>query len=56
MEINKFNLIDVLSGLKLLDDESADIIIIDPPYNIGKDFGNNKDNMNLEDGRIKKNT
>jgi site-specific DNA-methyltransferase (adenine-specific) len=36
-------------GMKELDDNSADIVIIDPPYNIGKDFGNNKDNMSLKD-------
>lgn len=33
---------DVVQGLKELEDESADIILIDPPYNIGYDFGNNK--------------
>ncbi|MDR3196085.1 MAG: site-specific DNA-methyltransferase [Endomicrobium sp.] len=32
-----------------IDDNSVDIIIADPPYNIGKDFGNNKDNMLLQD-------
>ncbi|MDR1721193.1 MAG: site-specific DNA-methyltransferase [Endomicrobium sp.] len=26
-----------------------DIIITDPPYNIGKDFGNNKDKLSLRD-------
>ncbi len=26
-----------------------DVIIVDPPYNIGKDFGNNQDNMPLEE-------
>lgn len=26
-----------------------DIVIADPPYNIGKDFGNNSDKMNLDD-------
>lgn len=26
-----------------------DVIIADPPYNIGKDFGNNNDNMGLQD-------
>jgi site-specific DNA-methyltransferase (adenine-specific) len=30
---------DVLEGLRLLDDDSVDIIIADPPYNIGKDYG-----------------
>lgn len=49
MEINKYHLIDVIDGLKKLEDNTADIIIIDPPYNIGKDFGNNKDNMPLDE-------
>ena len=48
MEINKFHLIDVLEGLKLLENESANIIIIDPPYNIGKDFGLCKDDMEMD--------
>ena len=29
--------------------ETYDIIIADPPYNIGKDFGNNKDSLPLSD-------
>ena len=33
---------DAIEGLKEIKDESVDCIIIDPPYNIGKDFGNNK--------------
>lgn len=44
---NKIIFKDCISGLKKVEDNSADIIIIDPPYNIRKDFGNNKDNMNL---------
>jgi site-specific DNA-methyltransferase (adenine-specific) len=47
MEMNKFHLIDVIEGLKSLDNEIADIIIIDPPYNINKDFGECKDNMSI---------
>jgi site-specific DNA-methyltransferase (adenine-specific) len=35
---------DCLIGLDQIDSESVDIIICDPPYNIGKDFGNNYDN------------
>jgi site-specific DNA-methyltransferase (adenine-specific) len=38
---------DVLEGLPKLDKETCDIIIADPPYNIGKDFGINKDKMEL---------
>ena len=32
-----------LNNLKKIPDESIDLIFADPPYNIGKDFGNNKD-------------
>jgi site-specific DNA-methyltransferase (adenine-specific) len=38
---------DVLDGLRQLPDESADCVLIDPPYNIGKDFGNNKTKTNI---------
>lgn len=44
---NKIHLIDVVEGLKNIEDDSVDIIISDPPYNIGKDFGLCKDNMEL---------
>lgn len=44
---NKFHLIDVIDGLKQIETNSIDIIISDPPYNIGKDFGLNKDNLEL---------
>jgi DNA modification methylase len=40
LELNKFHLIDVVEGLKLLDNNSVDIIIADTPYNIKVDFGN----------------
>ncbi|MEK6808890.1 MAG: DNA methyltransferase [Nanoarchaeota archaeon] len=46
---NKIYFMDVLEGLARLDNDFADIIIIDPPYNIGKDFGNNKDKLELKD-------
>lgn len=49
MELNKYVLIDVLDGLKKIKSECVDVVIIDPPYNIGKDFGNNKDNMDLKE-------
>ena len=38
-----------IAGMKKLGDETADIIICDPPYNIGKDFGNNKCQKSMED-------
>lgn len=34
---------DSLKVMKSLKSESVDLIFADPPYNIGKDFGNNKD-------------
>lgn len=39
---------DTIDGLQSLEDESAQIIIADPPYNIGMNFGNNcmKDKLN----------
>ena len=30
-------------------DESADIVICDPPYNIGKDFGNDSDKQKMDE-------
>lgn len=38
---NKILNIDCTIGLKNIKDSSVDIIICDPPYNIGKKFGNN---------------
>jgi site-specific DNA-methyltransferase (adenine-specific) len=40
---------DSLLVLPTLEDNSAQIILADPPYNIGKDFGNNSDKQTLED-------
>ena len=40
MDSNKIFNEDCIIGMKKLDDNSTDIIIADPPYNIGKDFGN----------------
>lgn len=47
--INKISHIDVLDGFKTLEDESVDIVLLDPPYNIGKDFGKSKDNLSIEE-------
>lgn len=38
---------DALEGMAGLSDASCDVIIADPPYNIGKDFGNNDDRREL---------
>lgn len=49
IEINKIHNEDCISGMKKIKNETVDIIICDPPYNIGKDFGNNSDKQCMED-------
>jgi site-specific DNA-methyltransferase (adenine-specific) len=39
---------DCIQGMKKMASDSADIIICDPPYNIGKDFGNSSDKQDME--------
>ena len=40
---------DSIKILPTLKSESAQIIIADPPYNIGKDFGNNSDKQPMDE-------
>ena len=40
---------DSLQILPTLESDSAQIIIADPPYNIGKDFGNNSDKQPMDE-------
>lgn len=40
---------DCVEGLKELESDYAQIIICDPPYNIGKDFGNDSDKRTLRE-------
>ena len=40
---------DCILGMKSIPNESVDIIICDPPYNIGKDFGNNSDKQKMDE-------
>lgn len=40
---------DAIKILPTLDADSAQIIIADPPYNIGKDFGNDSDKQPMDD-------
>jgi site-specific DNA-methyltransferase (adenine-specific) len=40
---------DALQVLPTLASESAQIILADPPYNIGKDFGNDSDKQTMEE-------
>ena len=51
-DISQTNVIlknDCIEGMKQLPNESTDIVIADPPYNIGKDFGNNSDKQKMDD-------
>lgn len=49
LDINMAHCIDVMDGLKTISDNTADIIICDPPYNIRKDFGVSKDDMDFDE-------
>lgn len=40
---------DTIKILPTLESDSAQIIIADPPYNIGKDFGNNSDKQPMDE-------
>lgn len=40
---------DALDVLKMIPDESIDLIFADPPYNIGKDFAGKKDKWNTDE-------
>ena len=40
---------DCILGMKEMGDETVDVIVCDPPYNIGKDFGNNSDKQEMDD-------
>lgn len=44
LELNKLYNMDCLEGMKQLDNESIDLIITSPPYNLGKTHhtGNNR--------------
>lgn len=39
---------DSIEVLKTFSDESVDLIIADPPYNLGKDYGNDSDSKDFE--------
>ena len=46
-ELNQINNEDCILGMKKIASETVDIIICDPPYNIGKDFGNDSDKQDM---------
>jgi DNA modification methylase len=43
LELNKIYLGDAIKILKKIPSDSVDLICTDPPYNLGKDYGNNID-------------
>lgn len=43
MELNKIYLEDCTAFMQKMGDESVDLILADPPYNLKKDFGNKSD-------------
>jgi site-specific DNA-methyltransferase (adenine-specific) len=49
LPLNKIILGDAVLELKKLPSESCDVVVIDPPYNIGKNFGNNFDKRELNE-------
>ena len=40
--------IDAIQGMKGLQDESVDLIVTDPPYNLSKDYGKTNDNLSFD--------
>tara|TARA_R110000765_G_C18851486_1_gene598982 strand:- start:38 stop:838 length:801 start_codon:yes stop_codon:yes gene_type:complete len=47
--MNTVNLESCITGMQKLAADSVDIVICDPPYNIGKDFGNTSDKQTMKD-------
>lgn len=47
LEMNTIYNEDCIQGMKKINSETVDIIICDPPYNIGKDFGNDSDKQDI---------
>jgi len=47
--INKIYNEDCFDGIKRIDDNSVDLILTDPPYCLGKDYGNDSDTKNSKE-------
>lgn len=47
--VNKVFNEDALVGLRRVRDSSIDLILTDPPYNLGKDYGNESDKQGVQD-------
>lgn len=40
---------DCLTGLSRIPDGSVDLVLVDPPYNLGKDYGNDSDQRSADE-------
>jgi site-specific DNA-methyltransferase (adenine-specific) len=49
IELNKLYLKDCIEGMKEIESNSVDVVLADPPYNIGKDFGNESDRQDFQE-------
>jgi len=49
METNKIYNMDCLEGMKQLPDESVDLVVTSPPYNIGTDYNEYDDNKDWQE-------
>jgi len=47
--LNKIFNEDVLYGINKIPDDYVDLIVADPPYCLGKDYGNNSDKLKPDD-------
>lgn len=47
--LNKIFNEDMLIGIKRIKDNSIDLVVADPPYSLGKDYGNGSDKLNTEE-------
>ena len=47
--INKIFNEDMRIGLSRIPDESIDLVVADPPYGLGKDYGNASDKLEMEE-------
>ncbi|HJV73394.1 MAG TPA: DNA methyltransferase, partial [Noviherbaspirillum sp.] len=46
--INRIHCEDALQGLARIPDASIDLLIADPPYGLGKDYGNDSDKLDAD--------
>ena len=49
LPLNRIIVGDAIKAMKKLPEASIDLVVADPPYALGKDFGNNSDKMDPEE-------